>query len=182
MPQPITDLHQIRQLADLNHARFELLRYLLERRTKLDDAKFDAFVDEVAAPIIAAIDCTQCANCCRSLDVYLVEDDARRLADGLMIPLSEVETRYVDHEAAAAVEEWGKFRARPCAFLDGKLCSVYDHRPESCRLYPTFTPDFRWTLEDIIEGAGLCPIIYNVLSDLCDRLLPASKSPTQQQL
>lgn len=174
-PEPITDLAAIRHLAAENHARFDLLRYLLERRETLDDAKLDAFVDEIAVPIIEAIDCRQCANCCRSLDVYLVEDDARRLADGLMISLDEVETRYVDREAAAEVDEWGKFRARPCAFLDGKLCSVYDHRPESCRLYPVFTPDFRWTLEDTIEGASLCPIIYNVLSELCDRLLPNSK-------
>ena len=171
MPDLITDLETIRQLAETCRAEFDLLRLLLERRTKLDDAKLDAFVEQVAAPIISAIDCTQCANCCRSLDVYLVADDARRLADGLPIPLDEVETRYVDHEAAKQVEEWGVFRAQPCAFLDGKLCSVYAHRPESCRLYPVFTPDFRWMLTDTIEGASLCPIIYNVLSELCARLL-----------
>ncbi len=176
VPDLITDLAEVRRHAEAQRAKFDLLRLLLERRKTLDDAKLDAFVEQIAAPIISAIDCTQCANCCRSLDVYLVEDDARRLADGLLIPLAEVETRYVDHEAAAAVEEWGKFRARPCAFLDGKLCSIYEHRPESCRLYPAFTPDFRWTLADTIEGAGLCPIIYNVLSELCDRLLPHSDS------
>jgi Fe-S-cluster containining protein len=172
MPEPITDLDEIRRLAAQRRAEFELLRYLLERRHTLDDARLDAFVDSVAAPIIAAIDCTKCANCCRSLDVYLVKDDAQRLADGLTIPLAEVETRYVD--PAGDVEEWGKFRQRPCAFLDDKLCSVYDYRPESCRLYPAFTPDFRWTMPDTIDGAGLCPIIYNVLSALCDQLLKRS--------
>lgn len=169
MPEPITDLDAIRRLAAQRHAEFELLRYLLERRHTLDDSKLDAFVDATAAPIIAAIDCTQCANCCRSLDVYLVRDDAQRLADGLLIPLEEVETRYID--PASDVEEWGKLKQRPCVFLDGNRCSVYAHRPESCRLYPAFTPDFRWTLADTIDGAGLCPIIYNVLSALCDRLL-----------
>ncbi len=171
MSEPITDLAQIRQLADERRGEFELLRAMLERNQKLDDAKFDAYVDQVAAPIIAAIDCTQCGNCCRSLDVYLVESDAQRLADGLMIPLETIETRYVDHEAAAAVEEWGMFRQRPCAFLKGKLCSVYEYRPDSCRIYPVFTPDFRWSLEDTMEGASLCPIIYNVLGSLCDHLL-----------
>jgi Fe-S-cluster containining protein len=171
MAEPITDLARIQQLAQERHGDFELLRALLERNHKLDDAKLDAYVEQVAAPIIAAIDCIQCENCCRNLDVYLVEDDAKRLANGLMIPLSEVETHYVDHKAAEQVEEWGIFRQRPCAFLNGKLCSVYEHRPESCRIYPVFTPDFRWSLEDTIEGAALCPIIYNVLSTLCDQLL-----------
>ncbi len=171
MPEPITDLDEVRRRAHQHHAEFELLRQLLEHRRKLDDAKLDTYVEQVAAPIIAAIDCTQCANCCRSLDVYLVPDDAQRLADGLMIPLDAVETRYIDHESTAEVEEWGKFRQRPCALLDGKLCSVYAHRPESCRTYPALTPDFRWTLGDTIEGASLCPIIYNVLVALCERLL-----------
>ncbi len=87
VPDLITDLAEVRQRAATQRARFDLLRLLLERRAKLDDAKLDAFVEQVAAPIVSAIDCTQCANCCRSLDVYLVEDDARRLADGLLIPL-----------------------------------------------------------------------------------------------
>jgi Fe-S-cluster containining protein len=175
MPDLITDLAEIRQRADARRAEFDLLRLLLERRAKLDDAKLDAFVEQVIAPISAAIDCTQCANCCRSLDVYLVEDDARRLAAGLLIPLTEVEARYVDHEAAEQVAEWGVFRARPCVFLDGKLCSVYEHRPESCQMYPFFMPDFRWMLADTVEGASRCPIIYNLLSELCARLLPPPK-------
>lgn len=178
MLQPVTDLAEIERLAAEHAAEFQLLRYLLQGSRKLDDAKFDAFVDAVAAPIIAAIDCTQCANCCRSLDVYLVEDDARRLADGLLIPVEAVETRCIDHESAAEVGEWGKFRDRPCAFLNGKRCSVYAHRPESCRLYPAFTPDFRWTIEDTIDGAHLCPIIYNVLRALCDHLLKRHSSAT----
>lgn len=168
----LTDLDEIRRRAEERRADFDLLRLLLQRNQRLDDAKFDAFVDQVAAPISAAIDCTQCANCCRSLDVYLVENDARRLSDGLTIPIDQIETRYIDHETAAEVEEWGKFKQRPCAFLKGNLCSVYTHRPESCRLYPAFTPDFRWTIEDTIDGASLCPIIYHVLSALCDHLLP----------
>ena len=167
----LTDLDEIRRRADQHRADFDLLRYLLQRNDRLDDAKFDTFVDQVAAPIIAAIDCTQCANCCRRLDVYLVEDDARRLSNGLLIPIDQIETRYIEHEEAARVEEWGKFKQRPCAFLDGKLCSVYEHRPESCRIYPAFAPDFRWTIEDIIDEASLCPIIYHVLVALCDRLL-----------
>ena len=166
----ITDLQQIRQLADQRHDEFEVMRYTLEFDDDLDDSMLDARIDQIAEPIIAAIDCTQCANCCRSLDVYLTPEDAQRLADGVQIPVDQIITRYVNRDSAAAVEEWGKFRARPCAFLDGKLCSVYAHRPESCRIYPVFTPDFRWTLADTIAGAALCPIIYNVLAVVLDQL------------
>ncbi len=170
MSTPITDLDQIRQLAGQRRDDFEVLRYLLEADDDLDDIELDALVERIAAPIIAAVDCKQCANCCRSLDVYLTESDAQRLTDGIQIPVDEIITRYIDRESATQVGEWGRFRARPCAFLNDTLCSVYPHRPESCRLYPVFTPDFRWTLTDTIQGAGSCPIIYNVLVALLDEV------------
>lgn len=160
-----TDLDQIKRLAAERHDEFEVMRYMLEFRDDLSDTEIDAVVDAVAAPIIDAIDCTQCANCCRSLDVYVTPEDARRLAPVAHIPLDEI----IEHEQAWKVGEWGKFRAKPCAFLNGKLCSVYEQRPETCRTYPAFTPDFRWTLDDIIEGAGLCPIIYNVLVAMVEK-------------
>ncbi len=166
MTDLITDLEQIKHLASQRFDDFEVMRYMLEMDDDLTDADIDALVDKIAMPIIKAIDCTQCANCCRSLDVYLTQPDAQRLSSGLHIPLDEITTRYIDHESAAAEDEWGKFRARPCAFLAGNLCTIYEHRPDSCRIYPVFTPDFRWTLTDIIAGAGLCPIIFNVLAQL----------------
>lgn len=165
-----TDLTRIAALAKARQDQFEVLRYQLQRDDELEDSQIDAFVEQIAAPIIAAIDCKQCANCCHVLDVYLTPQDADTLAAGIHIPLDTLLTDYIDREAAEAVDEWGKFRARPCAFLKGKLCSVYEHRPESCRMYPVFTPDFRWTLEDTIAGAGVCPIIYNVLSTMVEQV------------
>ncbi len=166
-----TDLDRIAALAEARRDEFEVLRYTVEFiDDDLPDAALDALVETLAAPIIEAIDCTRCANCCHTLDVYLTPADAARLADGLLIPVEEVLTRHVDRESAAAVEEWGRLRARPCAFLDGRLCAVYDHRPESCRAYPAFTPDFRWTLADTLPGAGRCPIIYHLLDALIKAL------------
>lgn len=163
MALPITDLDQIKQLAAEHHDDFEVMRYMLEA-DDIDDGTLDRIVDQIAAPIVAAVDCTQCANCCRSLDVYLTEQDAQWLTEGLSLTTEETVAQYIDRESASEVQEWGKFRACPCAFLKGNLCSIYAHRPESCRTYPAFTPDFRWTLADTIAGASLCPIIYNVLT------------------
>lgn len=164
----ITDLDTIKRLAADRHDEFEVLRYMLEIHDDLSDDKLDSVVDALAEPIIAGIDCTQCANCCRSLDVHLTPQDAERLAAGIDVPLDAIKTRYID--SAQDVDEWGKFRAKPCDFLNGKLCSVYAHRPETCRTYPVFTPDFRWTLTDTIAGASICPIIYNLLDALLNNI------------
>lgn len=161
-----TDLSHIAQLAEERHDEFEVLRYLLELDEALSDADIDSLVERLAGPIIGGIDCTQCANCCRGLDVYVTPEDVARLADGLSCPQDVILSEHIDQESAVMVGEWGKLRAKPCAFLCANLCSVYAHRPESCRTYPAFTPDFRWVLKDIIAGAGRCPIIYNVLVSL----------------
>lgn len=169
MDNLVTDLEQIKILAQRHHDDFEVLGYMLELHEETPDEVIDAWVDGIAAPIVEAVDCTQCANCCRSLDVYVTSDDAQRLANGIDIPLEHIMT-HIDHASARKVGEWGTFKTKPCGFLKGQLCNVYDHRPDTCRTYPMFTPDFRWTIDDTIEGASICPIIYNVLITLYHRI------------
>lgn len=162
----VTDLHELQVLAKQHHDDFEVLGYMLELHEELTDQQIDNWVKNIAQPIINAIDCKACANCCRSLDVYLTEEDAKRLTNHIDIPLDSI----LDHPSAQKVGEWAKFKERPCGFLDGNLCQIYPHRPETCRTYPALTPDFRWLIDDIIEGASGCPIIYNVLIALTDHI------------
>ena len=164
----VTDLQDVRRLAAERFDEFEVMRYMLELNDDVTDEQIDALVDTIAAPIVAAIDCTACANCCRSLEVSVTASDAQRLNAGIDVPLAAIETTYVDRVRGADVEEWGVMRSRPCGFLRGNLCSVYAHRPDACRIFPDFTPDFRWALAHTIENAAVCPIIYNVLSAVAE--------------
>ena len=162
----ILDLDTVAEVAKAHQEAFEVMRYMLQFDDDIDDGTLDAFVDKLAAPIVTAIDCTQCANCCRNLTVYLTEEDSQRLGQHLGMSQVAFQAAYIDREGAQANDEWGCFKQRPCALLKSKLCSVYDARPDSCRRYPQFTPDFRWLLADFIEDAALCPIILNVLLKL----------------
>lgn len=158
----ITDLEQIKVLAKQRYDEFDVMRYQLQYDDDLSDEQIDSVVDAIAKPIIEAIDCTECANCCRNLDVQLGADDLEQLSKGLVIPISEIR-QHIEIQDSADPDIIGIFKPKPCAFLKGNLCSVYPHRPTSCADYPQFTPDFRWTLNWMIDGAHLCPIIYNVL-------------------
>lgn len=160
----ITDLDTIQRLAAQRKDEFDVLRYQLQYDDDLSDEKIDALVDSIAAPIIAAIDCTKCANCCRGLTVQLGDDDIANLASATEQSVENIRANFVDTETYSDDPDIvGTFKHKPCAFLNGKRCSVYAHRPEACRLYPQFTPDFRWMLNWMLEGVGKCPIIYNVL-------------------
>jgi hypothetical protein len=165
----ITNLAFIAQQATDHQDDYEAFRYYVED-DDLSDEELDRLVKRIAEPIIAGIDCTTCANCCRNLDVYLTPSDAQRLSKGLLISLSQIQDDYIDYHRAEPEGEWGMLRAKPCRFLVGTQCSIYDHRPESCRAYPEFTPDFRWQLGHILAGVGLCPIIYNVIERMKQEL------------
>lgn len=155
----VTDLDIITTEASQRADDYDAFGYYVELQ-EISDAEFDALAERVAEPIVAEIDCTECANCCRSLDVFLTLTDATRLSS--VVPLQDI----LDYEHAASVDEWACFKAKPCPLLNGKLCTVYEQRPDACRAYPTFTPDFRWTIRDILGGVGFCPIIYNVIEHL----------------
>lgn len=166
----VTDLAEIAERVQTQRDEFDVMRYRLQLDDGLDDAALDTFVEALVAPIVAAIDCTRCGNCCRALVVYLEERDVARLAEGLQTSFERVLEDYVDVEAAHTVGEWGAFKHKPCAFLRGTRCGVYAHRPQTCRDYPAFTPEFRWMLDDLLDGAPICPIIYNVLNALLDHV------------
>ena len=168
----ITDLDEVLRLAFEKRETFDAMREALEFDGTLSDGDLDAMVEEIAAPIIAAIDCKQCANCCRSLDVCLVPTDLDGLSTALHIPIEDVVVHYVDEEAAQVHGEWAIIKTKPCPMLAGNLCSIYEHRPHACRIYPKFTPDFRYNQEDMIAGSYYCPIILNTLSQLAERIEP----------
>lgn len=43
--------------------------------------------------------------------------------------------------------------------------------------YPAFTPDFRWLLPDMLDGTRLCPILYNVLDTVSQRVEAGTMLP-----
>ena len=157
---------QARQRRDDDLAFGYYLDTMWERENR-PDAELDALVDAIAADVSAQVDCTACANCCRSLAVGVTSGDVRRLAQGLQTSTGDVIAQCIDcGPRAARAQEWGVMRVSPCPLLAGRLCSVYAHRPGACRVYPMFTPDFRWLYEPIVNGAGSCSIIFHVIDRL----------------
>lgn len=165
----ITDLAIIAAQADLHRDDYEAFSYYIDivwEREGRPDAELDALLNTLAAEVVPQIDCTACAHCCRTITVGLTPDDIPPLSAALTQPPEQVIAAYVDRESAPRWDEWGIMRGAPCPLLRGNLCSVYARRPQSCRDYPAFTPDFRWLRDDILRGVGRCPIIYNVIERL----------------
>ena len=102
-------------------------------------------------------DCRLCANCCRSLPVEFKKSDLLSIAQTLGQSIKAFEKQFMSE---------GKVNP-PCPMLDGKLCSIYEDRPEVCRSYPHLEqPHFTSRLMSVIDNVAICPIAFNAFEKL----------------
>ncbi len=126
------------------------------------DEELDQRFSKLSEQVSAEIDCTQCAECCRGLDLYVTDEDLQRMAKQLGKTEAEFKAAHLRQE-----EGEGPRVATPCPMLNGTRCSYYDQRPETCRSYPHLEkPEMRSRLFSVMANAAICPIAYNVVERL----------------
>lgn len=137
-------------------------RFLAKNKKKLEgmDLRVHALHDKYSE----AIDCLQCARCCRELGPRIEEKDVDRLAKTLRMKSTDVIDRYFK------LDEDGDrvFKSMPCPFLaDDNYCLVYESRPKACREYPhTDRKRFYQIFNLSVKNAETCPIVYELLEDI----------------
>ncbi len=168
----VADPAQVAALAAAQRADTEAFGHYLDllwERDGHDDAALDSLVSRIAEEVAAAVDCTQCGNCCR-MPIGLEPGDVPGLAAALGVTPQVAIERLVDHEGGQPLGEWAVMRGVPCPLLRDSpgdaRCTIYPHRPAACRAYPALVPDFRWLYDVLAADAGLCPIVYNVIERL----------------
>jgi Fe-S-cluster containining protein len=99
----------------------------------------------------------------------LDQEDVERLAAGLGMPPSQIVANYLrptDGADRADGSPW-IMRERPCPFLKDNRCTVYEHRPASCRGYPYLDkPDFTSRTLSMIGRVSECPAVFEVWEEL----------------
>lgn len=156
-------IHDPKEVEKLAKDRWEENLALRKWMREQDPHQMDDLVDQVAKEVSAQIDCTKCAKCCRALTIHPKPMDVQRLALHLDFETNEFKHKYLkkDHEGDLV------FRQRPCPFLKGDCCSVYQARPDTCRSYPhlekTHMTGRGWY---IVENTLLCPIVFNTYEGL----------------
>ncbi len=156
----ITELATIKETANAQSAENVRFRQFIKYTLPWSERRLDEFVLAIVREVEAAIDCTQCANCCRALLISLTPEDAERLAEQLGMSVAGFDELYVKPDA----ENERLFAHSPCAFLDGNRCAVYPARPRDCREYPHLAKgEFRSRMWQMLGHAEDCPIVFNVL-------------------
>jgi Fe-S-cluster containining protein len=116
----------------------------------------DDVVKALSQKYFALIDCKECANCCRVLELEFTAPELHTIANSMEQSIDEFKKRFV-------VEGLVK----PCPALKGNLCAIYEGRPDVCRSYPHFEkPDFIFRLYGVLDSIGICPIAFNAFEEL----------------
>lgn len=158
-----TDLNKIRRLSEDNEdGNWEFRSFLKAYEWQVDD--LDAVVHDLYRRVSAAIDCTKCANCCKTVRPVLDGVDIENCSAGLGITPEEFQTEHLKPD-----DEPGKyvFKKVPCPLLKSNRCSIYSRRPKACRSYPHLHKEgFVSRLWGVVDNCAVCPIAFNVYEHL----------------
>ncbi len=155
-----TDVDKVKVLAERKEDENWRFRTFL-KGSDLSQARLDRAVAGHYAAVAGRIDCRTCGNCCKVMSPELAKKDVRRLAEVLLLPEDELIREYLQPG-----EDKGTYVSRqvPCPFLQDKLCTVYEARPDVCRSFPNLHKrDFRSRLIQVVQNSTVCPTAYNVL-------------------
>ena len=137
--------------------------HFLQFVKRQDGTALDAKVHEINMTVSAAINCTDCGNCCQKLVVNITKEEIDGLAIYLGKPVAEIRDQYIEESLAGQCF----INSIPCHFLDDKKCSIYEGRFKECRDFPHLHKNgFKERLLGTMLHYGSCPIIYNVVEEV----------------
>jgi uncharacterized protein len=143
---------------DSNH------RFLISLKMVGHPERVDAQARELHEDAFARIDCTRCANCCKTMQPGFTAEDVARIAARLGMTREEFVSAYLE------ADQWGDLQTRttPCPFLgEDDRCRIYEVRPEACRGFPhTDKEGFIWRSHQHAANTLTCPAAYHVVKGL----------------
>ncbi len=146
--------------ADRNYA---FLRSLKMKNERAVDCAARQLHDEA----FSIIDCTRCANCCKTVSPLFLPEDIRRIAEHLGMTESDFKATYLQ------ADEDGDLclKSLPCSFLaeDGR-CTIYEVRPKDCVEYPhTRKREFATRTQLHAANSISCPAVFWIVEQLRGR-------------
>jgi uncharacterized protein len=151
------------------HAERDVDRnYQFLRKLKYDDDDYelDDTAHELHRQAFKKVDCTRCANCCKTLVIQFNREDIERIAARVNLSPEDFIAKYLE----PIEEEVGCYgtRQQPCPFLGADdRCTIYEIRPADCRDYPfTDKPEFTSRTMNVAANTVTCPAVYYIVEQL----------------
>jgi Fe-S-cluster containining protein len=150
-----------------NAARKEDANFRFLRSLKMvdDPDRIDALARELHEDAFARIDCTRCANCCKTMPPGFTAEDVSRIAAHLGLT---PEALIAAHLEADPADRGLRTRVTPCPFLGADdRCTIYAVRPQDCREFPhTDKEGFSWRTYQHAANTLTCPAVYRIVQGM----------------
>ena len=141
-------------------------RSFLKFYDKLSDDKLDKLVADITRRVWAGIDCTACANCCKTLYPEFSDKDQQIVAEKFGMSVEQFREKYLELNTDDGESVW-QIRQSPCPFLENNKCTIYEDRPNNCRDYTyIYEPEFSHRTMGMVERTYTCPIVFEVFEEL----------------
>lgn len=138
---------------------------------KLDEVvpkEIGKIVDKEDEKVWQDVDCTTCANCCKTMTPIYTPKDIKRIAAHFnMSPKDFFKKWLVKEEDTGAIIN----AIQPCQFLVNDRCSIYEVRPRDCAEFPHHNKrPFDLYNDTFIQNVHRCPATFNLVSRLKKRI------------
>ena len=156
-----TIINDWKQNAEPNGERnWMFLRSLKMKDDRIVDRKAHRLHEEA----FSIMDCTQCANCCKTIHPVLTAEDIQRVAKHLGMEESAFRAEYLEVDDDGSLQ----MKALPCPFLGAdNHCKIYDVRPADCVEYPHTDKDgFTFRTHGIACNSLVCPAVFYIVEQL----------------
>jgi len=152
------------ELPELTNSKAEENKVFHKFLNSIPSADVDKLVHHIATEVTQQIDCTQCANCCKSVEPGLHDNEIETLAKRSKMNLSDFSNQHVAQESGTAIKY---LKHKPCIFLAENKCSIYEDRPSACADYPHLhQARFKFRFKSIMFNYRICPIVFNTVEKL----------------
>jgi hypothetical protein len=155
----VNDLVQIKRFGEKQREGNQRFRAWMKRHNFVERR-----LKNIAQEIEDSTDCTACANCCRVATTRVSDRDVERLAHYVGMKKSDFLRDYTVESPDEGIIL--KRNSQGCIFLDEKLCTVYEARPQTCELFPHLvkgTGSLVSRMWHMPDRAVYCPIVFNTL-------------------
>ncbi len=155
------DVEKFNQMARVKAPENKLL---LQRLKHKDARRVDDAFHEIHVRVFERVDCTTCANCCKTTSPIFYSTDIDRIARTLRMKPGAFIEKYlrVDEDDDYVV------KSSPCVFLDeDNLCTIYESRPKACREYPHTDRKKMIQITDLTyKNTLVCPAVLEIVEEL----------------
>jgi len=138
---------------------------------KLDDIvpeDMSKVVAEVDATVWRDIDCTTCANCCKTMTPTYTKKDIERISAHLGMETKDFKERWLHKEEDTG--DWVN-TTQPCQFLVNDKCSIYEVRPRDCAEFPHHNKKpFDLYNDTFTNNLHRCPATFTLIDRLQKRV------------